>query len=161
MRRRPRIEDARTLAKELGARAVVVVALDRDGYAVTSYGATVAECRDVARLTDAIADGIALGRLWSWDGAPTYTASVGGEWLAEAETEGHGTTAIGAVDAAALGFAADWPGAAPRVEAVVCEHHGAAPTAATIIRRGRCSVLIDWTGDLPSWTTTPIVWEPR
>ncbi len=66
MRRRPKIEDARALAKDLGSRAVVVIALDRDAFGVTSYGATVAECAEVRRLTDAIADGLASGNLWTW-----------------------------------------------------------------------------------------------
>ncbi len=70
MRRPAKIEDARALAKDLGARGVVVIALDRDGFGASSYGATVAECKALRRLTDVIADGLSSGSLWTWDGAP-------------------------------------------------------------------------------------------
>lgn len=67
MRRRPKIADARKLCEELGARAVVLVVLDRDGFAVTSYGETREECRQIAKLNDRIADGLASGALPTWD----------------------------------------------------------------------------------------------
>lgn len=55
---------ARRAAEDIGARQIIVVAFDYAGrYAVTSYGITKAECGDVARLCDAIADGLDAGTL--------------------------------------------------------------------------------------------------
>jgi len=61
---KPTIACARAVAEAMNARQVVVVAFDDAGqYAVVSYGVTKAECRDVARLCDAIAEGIVDGLL--------------------------------------------------------------------------------------------------
>ena len=67
MKRKTRVTDAKRLCEELGARAVIVIAVDRDAFAVTSYGETVRECRQIAKLTDRIADGLASGALPIWE----------------------------------------------------------------------------------------------
>lgn len=58
------ITEARACCEAVGARQVVIVAFDGTGrYAVTSYGATKAECAAVRPLCDAVADALASGVL--------------------------------------------------------------------------------------------------
>jgi hypothetical protein len=61
---RPSIRAAQRACESIGGRQVVLVAIDERGlYAVLSYGETVAECRAVAPLCDAIGDALDSGRL--------------------------------------------------------------------------------------------------
>lgn len=58
------IGKAQACCEAVCARQVVVIAFDGTGrYAVTSYGATKAECAAVRPLCDAVADGLASGAL--------------------------------------------------------------------------------------------------
>jgi hypothetical protein len=58
------IKNAKATAQAMGARQVVVVAIDDNGiYGVVSYGVTKAECQAVRPLCDAIFEGIGDGLL--------------------------------------------------------------------------------------------------
>ncbi len=61
--KKPTITEVRQIAEHLEARAAIVVAFDGSRYAVVSYGMTKAECREVARTVDAIADGLKAGTI--------------------------------------------------------------------------------------------------
>lgn len=61
---RPTVANARAVAESINTRQVVVVAIDYSGrYAVVSYGESKTERADMARLCDAIADGLDDGSL--------------------------------------------------------------------------------------------------
>lgn len=55
------------LAGVLQARGIIVLAFDWDRSACASYGVTKAECKQMARLLDEIADQIDDGKLQVWD----------------------------------------------------------------------------------------------
>lgn len=55
------------LAEALRARGVIVLAFDEERSACASYGATKAECRQMAQLLDTIVDQIDSGELAVWE----------------------------------------------------------------------------------------------
>ncbi len=65
---RPTISQARKLCGELKARAVIIIALDRDNFQCASYGETKRECAQTGRTVDQIAEAIETGRIRGWDG---------------------------------------------------------------------------------------------
>lgn len=66
----PTVVQAKRIADTLGARGVVVIAIGGSHVATASYGQTRRECRQVARLSDAIVEGITSGSLPSWETPP-------------------------------------------------------------------------------------------
>ena len=65
---RPTVHQAHTICDSLRtARAVIVIALDRDGkIAGASYGETKLECRQTAYTLDCIVDAMEAGRIPVW-----------------------------------------------------------------------------------------------
>lgn len=55
------ISEARKIAERLKADAVVVLAFQGDHFALASYGATKAKCREAARFVDDLANDISSG----------------------------------------------------------------------------------------------------
>ena len=55
------------MAGVLQARGVILLAFDKERSACASYGVTKAECKQMARLLDEIADQIDAGKLVPWD----------------------------------------------------------------------------------------------
>ncbi len=70
MVKRPTIRQAQTICESLGARAVIVLALSEDGFAVASYGATKAECSQTGHTLDKIVDAIGDGSIPVWEARP-------------------------------------------------------------------------------------------
>ncbi len=63
----PTISQARTICESVGARAVIVIALDRDGNILgSSYGKTKLECRQTAYTLDCIVDTMEDGYIPVW-----------------------------------------------------------------------------------------------
>lgn len=56
----PKISDAKAICQRLGARSVIIIALDGDRFAGVSYGETKAECSAAGRMLDRIIDRIGL-----------------------------------------------------------------------------------------------------
>lgn len=63
MTRPPTVHQARRVCSETGARGVIVLALDDEGVAGASYGATKAECAQMGTLLDRIVDALESGKV--------------------------------------------------------------------------------------------------
>lgn len=60
------IEEAKALAKKLGARGVIILAFDDDRISGASYGRTKKDCKSMGRLMDLITDPIEDGDVEVW-----------------------------------------------------------------------------------------------
>ncbi len=67
MKRPVEITDARKVCRELGARGVIIIAVDRDRYASASYGATNQECGLMRVTLRSIARKIESGEIPIWE----------------------------------------------------------------------------------------------
>lgn len=65
--KRATVSQAKALCEALNARAVIILALDKDNIAGASYGQTKAECRETGYTLDQIIDMIDDGRILVWD----------------------------------------------------------------------------------------------
>ena len=61
--REPQVDDAKELAKRLGAQGVIVLAFDGEMVASASYGQTKGDCRTMCETLDVIVDGITDGNI--------------------------------------------------------------------------------------------------
>ncbi len=63
---KPHISEARAICERTKARAVIVICIDEDSYALASYGQTKLECSQTAATADAIGNALTRGTLPIW-----------------------------------------------------------------------------------------------
>ena len=64
--KRPTVRQTHAICDSLNARAVIVIALDKDNFAIASYGETKLECQQTAFTVDTIAEMLAEGKIPMW-----------------------------------------------------------------------------------------------